>query len=328
MPRQTWRAVEFYSGIGGWAYAAALQQDVEFDIVLSLDVSTTCNEIYALNWGRRPTARAIESLDDLPEADAWLLSPPCQPHTRQHDKGDDLADPRSASFRRLCELVASRPPRRLVCLENVVGFGESASCSLWHQALAAAGFHVRAWETSPTDFGEPCSRPRYFEAATRSRPAAPVPLRTFARRWLREYLEDDDESLIVPPHVLAKPSAWCLDVLTKDTEQAAACFTKSYGRFVRGTGSVLCLDDVDLDAEGLARVDPQHRAFASRAGEWPRLRYFSPREIANLLGFPADLRFPTHLGRRVQWAALGNSLHVPTAAAVLATAVRAAQDPP
>jgi tRNA (cytosine38-C5)-methyltransferase len=40
------------------------------------------------------------------------------------------------------------------------------------------------------------------------------------------------------------------------------------------------------------------------------LRFFSPDEIARLLGFPATFSFPRELARRNAYALLGNSLNV------------------
>jgi tRNA (cytosine38-C5)-methyltransferase len=39
-----------------------------------------------------------------------------------------------------------------------------------------------------------------------------------------------------------------------------------------------------------------------------RLRYFTPREIANLHSFPASFSFPAHITLRQRYALLGNSL--------------------
>ena len=40
------------------------------------------------------------------------------------------------------------------------------------------------------------------------------------------------------------------------------------------------------------------------------LRYFTPREVANLLGFPPQFSFPDTLTNRQRYALLGNSLSV------------------
>ena len=47
------------------------------------------------------------------------------------------------------------------------------------------------------------------------------------------------------------------------------------------------------------------------------LRYFTPREVANLLGFPDDFEFPASLKPRKAYALLGNSLHVGVASRIL-----------
>ena len=132
---------EFYSGIGGWRYALekATSRD-DHDVALAIDASTTCNAIYAHNFGHKPSQRRVENLttNDVAGADGWLLSPPCQPYTRQHEM-TDIDDPRAASLLHLADLVEEAPPR-FICLENVVGFASSESRERWHGALRRAGF--------------------------------------------------------------------------------------------------------------------------------------------------------------------------------------------
>lgn len=48
-----------------------------------------------------------------------------------------------------------------------------------------------------------------------------------------------------------------------------------------------------------------------------RLRFFSPREVANLHGFPPAFTFPTHTTLRQRYSLLGNSLHVEVVAELL-----------
>jgi len=47
-------------------------------------------------------------------------------------------------------------------------------------------------------------------------------------------------SLFVPQKVLKSNASWCFDIVTP-SDRRSACFTHSYGRFIRGTGSVLFL---------------------------------------------------------------------------------------
>ncbi len=81
---------------------------------------------------QRPVAIEKLSKKHLEEkkADIWMMSPPCQPHTRQHsNQKEDVNDPRSKSFLHLCDVISdmdfeSLP--RIILLENVIGF-ESVS---------------------------------------------------------------------------------------------------------------------------------------------------------------------------------------------------------
>ena len=72
----------------------------------AVDASTTCNAIYEHNFSHRPSQRRVENLttNDVAGADGWLLSPPCQPYTRQHEM-TDVSDPRAASLLHLADLV-------------------------------------------------------------------------------------------------------------------------------------------------------------------------------------------------------------------------------
>lgn len=72
------------------------------------------------------------------------------------------------------------------------------------------------------------------------------------------------------------------------------CFTKSYGHYVKGTGSVLSTSTdtktSNTDTKGL--------------------RYFSFREVARLMCYPDEVQFPTSISARQHYKALGNSLNV------------------
>ena len=152
--------IEFYAGIGGWTMAlhealercdGARPPHQSLQRLAALDHSDLCLSVLQHNLsdtnkesgnkGKRPQAVAIErvTLSQAEEwnADVWAMSPPCQPHTRQHSNQDEeLKDPRSKSFLHLCDLLqnmngSSLP--RLLLLENVVGFVgfESVRTCLW-----------------------------------------------------------------------------------------------------------------------------------------------------------------------------------------------------
>lgn len=133
------------------------------------------------------------------------------------------------------------------------------------------------------------------------------------------------DSLFVSQKKLKSTASWCFDIVTPH-DRRSACFTHSYGNFIRGTGSVLyieeftkpasstetvtkteCIDDKDqtiittkkrlkVSSHSGDKVDrfkliPAHkREYDSKWADGldllNRLRYFSGTEIARLMGFP------------------------------------------
>ncbi|XP_056594317.1 tRNA (cytosine(38)-C(5))-methyltransferase isoform X1 [Triplophysa dalaica] len=129
-------------------------------------------------------------------------------------------------------------------------------------------------------------------------------------RRLQEFLreEDDMDQYLLPPKVLLR-YALLMDMV-QPSSRRSVCFTKGYGHYVEGTGSVLqsCVD-VDLESvfkslELLSDEDKLTKLLRLK------LRYFTPREIANLMGFPEDFTFPEHISVKQQYRVLGNSLNI------------------
>ncbi|KAF2560848.1 hypothetical protein F2Q70_00015686 [Brassica cretica] len=116
---------EFYIGIDGMRYSLTAS-GVVAEVVEVFEINDVANDVYQHNFGHRPHEGNIQSLtaDDLDRynADAWLLSPPCQLYTRQGIQ-KHYGDARASSFLKILELIphTSTPPRMLF-VENVVGF--------------------------------------------------------------------------------------------------------------------------------------------------------------------------------------------------------------
>ncbi|KNE71656.1 DNA (cytosine-5-)-methyltransferase [Allomyces macrogynus ATCC 38327] len=165
------RAIEFFSGFGGLHYGFTYAQ-VPGAVVAAFDVNAVANQCYAHNFPSTPVSTAsIEYLtaNDLAKlnADAWLLSPPCQPFTRG-GKGLDHADARSRGLLHLVSLLTtSLHPPRYVFLENVKNFETSECRRILVNALAARGFEIAECLLEPTALGVPNSRLRYFLLARR-----------------------------------------------------------------------------------------------------------------------------------------------------------------
>lgn len=129
-------------------------------------------------------------------------------------------------------------------------------------------------------------------------------------RRIRDFLEPavDEEHFLLPPRTLLR-YALLLDIVQPSCRRSV-CFTKGYGRYVEGTGSVLqSCEGTEMEAvfRGLDSLCEEEKL---QKLSQLRLRYFSPREVANLMGFPQSFSFPEQTSTRQQFRALGNSLNV------------------
>ncbi|KAL6050121.1 C-5 cytosine-specific DNA methylase [Balamuthia mandrillaris] len=352
VPAAVVRAVEFYSGIGGLHYALmeALGKE-RAEVVAAYDMNLVANKIYAHNLGLVPKTRNLESVTakelDKYKADLFLLSPPCQPYTRQGcQRGSE--DPRARSFLHLIGLLPrlASPPDYLL-VENVVGFEASTTRTVLVEQLTACGYGYQEFHLSPTHFGIPNQRLRYFLVARRKEKSFPEvpPFAAFAEQAEKEEEEKSKEqeeiageetAVLRPPRELSTcgrvddymqqdiegeekyeafkiPDELVLrkgmlfDIVTRESKRSC-CFTKAYARFVEGTGSVIQLADPSM--HGTAG-DPSSLLHL-------KLRYFTPREVANLHGFPREgFEFPAGVTLRQQYQVLGNSLNIGVVAELL-----------
>nr|XP_045360681.1 tRNA (cytosine(38)-C(5))-methyltransferase isoform X2 [Camelus bactrianus] len=129
-------------------------------------------------------------------------------------------------------------------------------------------------------------------------------------QMLREFLEDDVDmnSHFLPPKSLLR-YALLLDIV-KPTSRRSMCFTKGYGRYVEGTGSVLqTTEDVQIENvyKSLTSLSQEEKITKLLT---LKLRFFTPKEIANLHGFPPEFGFPEKITVKQCYRLLGNSLNV------------------
>jgi tRNA (cytosine38-C5)-methyltransferase len=139
-------------------------------------------------------------------------------------------------------------------------------------------------------------------------------------RPISDFLEDTlDESIreqvSIPSNLLKRSASWCFDII-QPSDRRSSCFTHSYGKFARGTGSVLYIGSLDPNLEEEARkrqrTDPEDESGTSNRtlldciqlvspgerkfdGNWSALlqsdsdiRYLTGTEMARLMGFPID----------------------------------------
>jgi len=309
------RVLELYCGIGG--VSAALGQAVATgvaEVVTAVDIHRGALRIYTHNFDHPTRVANLESIP--PEtfaelaADLWWMSPPCQPFTRR-GKRRDTEDPRARGFLHLVDTVAEVCPR-YVAMENVPGFQGSETHARLRDALDRAGYTVREQVLCPTQFGVPNRRRRFYLVGARG-PSPPWPLspgvknppsiprlikggtppRDSAR--LSSYLDPTPEpGLEVDPDLLHR-YRHAVDVVdAEDPRAVTATFTSAYGRSPVRSGSFLRRPDGTV-------------------------RYFSPREILRLLGFPESYRLPPDLPRARAWRLVGNSLSLAPVRVVLSS---------
>jgi tRNA (cytosine38-C5)-methyltransferase len=273
------RALELFAGIGGLKLAAP----AGLDVVAAFDQDEAAALTHEANHGT-PVIRAdIASITARAlmrhEAEAWLLSPPCQPFTRR-GRQRDVDDPRCAGFLRVARLLPVLRPRR-VLVENVVGFHGSRMHALLMSALRELGHDVRDVETCPSHAGAPVKRPRQFVVSSADG-LAPREAQEVRSRSLDDYLD------VAPSPELRLPESARARVhdhfAMAGPDGVIGTFTRSYGTAITGAGPV------HWDEGGP--------------------RYFSPEEILRLHDFPRDFSFPADLPLRTRWRLAGNSVHV------------------
>jgi tRNA (cytosine38-C5)-methyltransferase len=376
-------------------------REISFECCAAMDHSDLCNAVYQHNFlsngdtednasisSRKPLKSVrIEQItvQDLLNwnANLWMMSPPCQPHTRQHEnQANDIHDTRSDSFLHICQLLQNLEPSTakpsIIVLENVVGFESSNSFHIWMQSLSSCNYAISQFHLQPTQVGIPNDRPRYYCLAVRGDVICRMENRkavieryfsieqhrtdivktlqvaqgydiyrsmeemnvlpdekvdSEALPELFVYLDTDgaSEELRIPDHVLQRPSAWCLDIVTPFSRRTS-CFTSAYGKYFKGTGSVLLVPNRSTVTETNGAYRELHQKYQMCAPEdreydanWASdliesgcsLRYFSGAELAQLFGFSGNFSFPSNVSVKQQWKLMGNSLNVHVAAKIL-----------
>ncbi|CAK6977225.1 tRNA (cytosine(38)-C(5))-methyltransferase isoform X2 [Scomber scombrus] len=133
--------------------------------------------------------------------------------------------------------------------------------------------------------------------------------------FLEPQMEVHMEHYLLPPKTLLR-YALILDIV-RPTCRRSVCFTKGYGRYVEGTGSVLqCCMETELESvfRGLDQYSEEEKLQQLLK---LKLRYFTPREVANLMGFPQNFSFPEQIHTKQRYRVLGNSLNVVVVAKLL-----------
>ncbi|KAL5269929.1 hypothetical protein ACHWQZ_G003410 [Mnemiopsis leidyi] len=364
----TLRVCEFYSGIGGYHIALSQIPHLSFEVAAAFEISSNANCVYRANFPNTTvletnlcglTATRLDSIirksvgsDSQDEAVTsrdevmFVMSPPCQPFTRQGIQKDDL-DPRSESVLHLFETfsqLTSLPDYFI--LENVRGFETSNTRNRIMQFFTKHQYRVAEFLINSNQVGIPNSRLRYYLLARKepftkavesaldssqgfhkiprlltSIPGFEVEIPT---QPLSEYLEPGLTGYDLSDKFLSK-WGWVLDLVTPSSTRSC-CFTKGYSVKAEGSGSVLqqlsdpseSVGQLSLDGFSGNGGNNERSMCNSRLSKEEflehmkslRLRFFSPREIARIHGIPDSYSFPEVLSEKQLYKLLGNGLNV------------------
>lgn len=280
------RTLELFAGIGGLSAACPW-----LEIVHAVDINAHSRDWYHLNFDTHYALRELQSVPaqwlEQQQADLWWMSPPCTPYTHRGNQ-NDLHDPRAQSFLHLIDCVQQVQPSWVV-VENVFGFEISRTHTWMKDKWEKAGYQIETLKKCPTELGWPNRRPRVYVVASRSK----LPRFQFTRSpdlTLSAYIDssitrNNAPGLWLDEHVASRYLHSLHRVDPKEPNAITSCFASSYGKVVNRAGSYLL-------AEGA-------------------YRRFSPREVANLLGFSPSFQLPTSLKNNRMWHLLGNSLSLP-----------------
>lgn len=99
-----------------------------------------------------------------------------------------------------------------------------------------------------------------------------------------------------------------LDIQTGESFNTM-CFTKAYSRFIEGAGTIFCdMPQIVLQAK-LKEIDESEEN-SLELKKSLKLRFFAPTEIARLMSFPENFKFPQSLSDKQKFKLLGNSINV------------------
>ena len=298
------RTLEFFAGIGGFQAACPWM-----NVQAALDINQDAKLVYTENFAGNYITCELASItkDHLAHysAELWWLSPPCTPFTKKGSQQDDR-DPRSRALLNLIQIATELSPN-LIALENVVGFENSLTCSRIVSMLQQAGYKVRVCIRCPSEIQWPNRRRRVYLVAWHACIDEILGTKisaSFEQNWLSSNpMQSKPIQAYLDPNISRQrsPELW-LDEETLENHFTAidridsensisACFASSYGKAITKGGSYLWQED--------------------------GYRRFSPREVANLLGFPNDFQLPANLSNRRLWHLLGNSLSLPVVASLM-----------
>ena len=329
---------EFFSGIGGMHEALKQIKNIKIDKIHAFDINQNANATYNYNFKIKPFSISIESFslkdyEDIIDLNIknnngnkflilWTMSPPCQPFTRQGNV-EGLNDNRTFAFVHLMDniLMKTKYLPDYFFLENVKNFEISEANKMLTDILIKKNYSFLQFLLSPIQFNIPNTRLRFYLIASKIK-----------RFNINEYSNNpnkfiEDQNIIFKDKILPKKDIQTFlnysatddyinnkqYYLSKETlgkknclsmdiallgNTSTNCFTKSYSKLFKGTGSILLVNDKLYKKQ----LDPTTL--------YGFIRFFTPKEILKFLCFSDEFSFPENFSDKTKYKLLGNSINV------------------
>nr|XP_037839302.1 tRNA (cytosine(38)-C(5))-methyltransferase isoform X6 [Chlorocebus sabaeus] len=325
---ETLRVLELYSGVGGMHHALR-ESRIPAQVVAAIDVNTVANEVYKYNFPHTQLlAKTIEGITleefDRLSFDMILMSPPCQPFTRdlliqtiencgfQYQEfllsPTSLGIPNSRLRYFLIAKLQSEPLPFQAPGQVLMQFPKIESVHPQKYTMDVENKIQEkniepniSFDSSPQCSGKDAILFKLETAEEIHRKKQQDS--DLSVKMLKDFLEDDTDmnQYLLPPKSLLR-YALLLDIVQPTCRR--------YGSYIEGTGSVLqTAEDVQIENiyKSLTKLSQEEQITKLLM---LKLRYFTPKEIANLLGFPPEFGFPEKITVKQRYRLLGNSLNV------------------
>lgn len=150
------RAIDLFAGAGGASLGLIA---AGWDVVAAVEWDKDASETYRRNVGDHVVEADVAGLvpDDLPDADYWHASPPCQGFSWAGKRDPD--DPRNGLWAEVYRLAAAKRPAFLT-IENVLGMSTTRMDRRIMHAFEGLGYRAQRWVLNAADYGVPQVRRR------------------------------------------------------------------------------------------------------------------------------------------------------------------------
>ena len=329
---------EFFSGIGGMHDALKQINNIKIHQIYPFDINQNANSVYFHNFKIKPFNLLIESFslkdyENLVEQNLkinkgnnifilWTMSPPCQPFTRQGNiKG--LNDNRTNAFVHLMDNIFMKTKYLpdYFLLENVKNFEISEANKMLLDILIEKKFSFIQFLISPFQFNIPNSRLRFYLIASKIKqfsmneysnnpnkiiedPNILFKEKILPKSDIKTFINFDhkddnikNKKYYLSKEILEKKGCLSMDIALLGNDNTN-CFTKSYTKLFKGTGSILLIDEKLYKKE----INP--------ISLFGFIRYFNPQEILKLMCFSNNYSFPENISDKSKYKLLGNSINV------------------